>query len=184
MTNLLVWKAPIFNCCQMRKEKREHYLNLKSQSAPLHSGCGKAVPQATEGLKKYASLCVRGVGKQDQFPVLTEALRYLFKNHLLIIYCFHSGSARHSGSGEDLSSSALYIPQGAGALVPKCLETLELPQVQERFSTKTELLSGLIKLQVCSLAKQLICTLAPGPVRNLGFFSSLRNCFIHTHIVL
>lgn len=168
----------------MHKENREHCLNLKSQSAPFHSGCGKAAPQATKGLKKYASLCVRGVGKLDHFPVLYEALWYLFKNHLLIIYCFHSGSAHQSGSGEDLSSSALYIPQGTGALVLQCLETLELPQVQERFSTKTELLSGLINLQVCSLAKQLICTLAPCPVRNLGFFSSLRNGFIHTHIVL
>lgn len=125
-----------------------------------------------------------GWREQNPSPVLYKALQYLYKNHLLIIYCFHSGIAHHSGSGEDLSSSVLYIPQSAGALVPQCLEILVLPQVQQRISTKTELLSGLINLQVCSLATQLICTLAPCPMRELAFFSSLRNWFIHTHIVL
>lgn len=123
-------------------------------------------------------------GAQNPSPVLYEALIYLHKGHLLVIYCFHSGSACHSGSGEDLSSSLLDIPQRAGAFIPQCLETLVLPQGQQRFSTKTELLSGLINLQVCSLAKQLICTLAPCPMRDLAFFSSQRNWFIHIHIVL
>lgn len=125
-----------------------------------------------------------GCGEQNLSPVLYEALGYLYTNHLLIIYCSHSRSAHHSGSGEDLSSSVLYIPLRAEALVPQRLETLVLPQVQQRFSTKTELLSGLINLQVCSLAKQLICTLAPSSLGVLAVFSSLRNWFIHTHIVL
>lgn len=125
-----------------------------------------------------------GWGEPAPSPVHSEALRYLYKSHLLIINCFHSGSARHSGSGEDLSSSVLCIPLSAGALVPQCLETLVLPQVQQRFSTKIELLRGLLNFQVCSLAKQLTCTLAPYPTRDLAFFSSLRNWFIHTHIVL
>lgn len=79
--------------------------------------------------------------------MLRETLGYLYPKHLLIIYCFHSGSACHSGSGEDLSSSMLYIPLRTGALVLQRLETSELPQVQQRFSTETELLSDLINLQ-------------------------------------
>lgn len=71
-----------------------------------------------------------------------------------------------------------------GAPAPPCLETLGLPPLQQRFGSKTELLSALINLQVCSLVKQLICTLAPRPGRDLAVFSSLRNWFIHIHIVL
>lgn len=150
------------------KENKEHHPNLNSQSTFwLQKGCTTGCWRSG----RRSMLCCVWDREEEQnlSAVLHETLGYLYTKHLLIIYCSHSGSAHHSGSGEDLSSSVLYIPLRTGALVPQCLETSELPQVQQRFSTKTELLSDLINLQAAWLAKQLTCTLAPSPPKGSCF---------------
>lgn len=70
------------------------------------------------------------------------------EEHPGIICCSHCGCAHHSSSGEDLSSSCCLLCPGTGIL-----KTLGLPPLQQRFCSKTELLSALSNLQVCSLAE-------------------------------
>lgn len=109
--------------------------------------------------KKNARPCVRRWGEQKAPPVLWEALGDVCKNHPVIISCSHS------------------IPVALGRIfhLPAALLSLEplgLPPLQCRVCSKTQLLSALINFQVCSLAKQLMCTLAPRPRRDPAVFSS------------
>lgn len=170
------WEAPslylvsdVQGCSPQPRRTR----SITLTSNPRHSGMYSRTFWQQKGCWRSGRNTLRCVcdrqGEQNLSAVLRETLGYLYPKHLLIIYCFHSGSACHSGSGEDLSSSMLYIPLRTGALVLQRLETSELPQVQQRFSTETELLSDLINLQAGWLAEQLMCTLAPSPPKGSCF---------------